>query len=215
MNFKDFIHLYEMAYPESFSFEKFENISSYSGKVKYAAQHLKRLGSGSSRVIFQVDDEKVLKIAKNVKGLAQNLVEADWYLQNYDVIAKVFKRDEHIKDNGIFWIEMELAKKVSPKRFYQLTGLNITDIHYYLMNRKMEELQKPRMFSIPQEKQLELENNEWFINLYSMILDYDMESPGDFSKINSYGEVIRNGKPTIVLVDFGLSKNVWYNYYKR
>ena len=60
----------EMAYPTSFNMGEFKSIKSYKGKLDYAKQHLLgKLGAGSSRAVFKVDDEKVLKIALNEKGL--------------------------------------------------------------------------------------------------------------------------------------------------
>jgi len=64
-------NLYEMAYPESFSMDTLLSLSSYMKKVWYANTHLQKIASGSSRIAYKIDDEKVLKISKNKKGLAQ------------------------------------------------------------------------------------------------------------------------------------------------
>ena len=37
----------------------------------------------------------------------------------------------------------------------------------------------------------------------------------DFGKLSSYGEVIRDGKPAVVLIDFGCSNDVWKTHYVR
>jgi hypothetical protein len=209
--------LEEEDYPIAFSFNEFDSISSYSGKLRYATQHLKRLGSGSSRVIFQVDNNKVLKVAKNIKGLGQNSVESDRSLQHYGVVAKIFETGEWIKDEGPFWVEMELAKKLTPKRFAQLTGLTHNEVQQYLIWWKS--VNNPRSSAFPStisdDLKLKVEDNEWMQDLMSLIMDYDMEYPGDFGRINSYGEVLREDQPTVVLVDFGLSRGVFYDYYRR
>jgi len=124
-------------YPSSFSFEEFNAIKSYNGKLKYANERLQKLGSGSARVVYKVDEEKVIKIAKNKKGIAQNSVEAEEYLQNYDIVAKVFETD-----NDDFWIEMEWAKKVTPTRFKQITGIDIKKLWSYLFYDKSKGTQK-------------------------------------------------------------------------
>ena len=41
-----------------------------------------------------------------------------------------------------------------------------------------------------------------------------MPIPADLSRISSYGEVKRDGKSAVVLVDFGLTQSVWYQYYR-
>jgi hypothetical protein len=65
------------------------------------------------------------------------------------------------------------------------------------------------------DEEIELyEENEFIINLMELVFDYQMVIPGDLSRISSYGEVKRDGKPTVVLVDFGLTQSVWYEYYK-
>lgn len=65
----------QMAYPAAFSFDTMLSIRSYAGRLKYIASILPKLGSGSSRTVYPVDDEKVLKVARNDKGIAQNEVE--------------------------------------------------------------------------------------------------------------------------------------------
>ncbi len=111
------------SYPDSFSFEEFNKIRTYNGKLKYANQSLRKLSSGSARVVYQVNDKMVLKIAKNKKGLAQNAAESDWSVAAYDVTAKVFNNSE-----DFFWVEMELAKKLTPTRFKELAGLSIQEM---------------------------------------------------------------------------------------
>jgi hypothetical protein len=192
-------------YPADFNFETFESIKSYSGKLDYAKQRLKRIGSGSARVVFQVDNDKVLKIAKNKKGLAQNSVESEYYLQNYDIIARVFDTD-----NDDFWLEMEYARKLTPTRFKEITGIDIKKLWHFLWYKK--EGEKASGIS---DEEIELyEENEFIINLMELVFDYQMPIPGDLSRISSYGEVKRDGKPAVVLVDFGLTQSVWYNYYR-
>ena len=208
-------------YPASFSFDEFKNIKSYSGKLKYAENNLKKLKSGSARTVYVVDDEKVLKVAKNKKGLEQNSVEADRYLQNYDIVAKVFETD----DND-YWVEMELAKPVNKSRFAQLTGMSIGTIETYFDNiskikrwtQSNSSTLKPteKYFNYTKHKIKLIEEsygeNKFFQDLIQMINEYDM-APGDYGRLSSYGEVIRDGKPTIVVVDFGLTYSVWDNYY--
>lgn len=204
MNFKDYI-LNEMAYPVSFSFEEFNKIPSYAGKLKYANTHLNKITSGSSRVVYKVDDEKVLKIAKNKKGLDQNAVESDWSMANYGVTAHVFL---HSEDN--FWVEMELAKKLSPSRFKEITGISLAD--YQAAIQYLGSQMQPRSFYQPKKPAQEIYDNEFYQDMERFISDYDFPT-GDFARLNSYGEVLRDGNPIVVLVDFGASRNVINTHY--
>jgi hypothetical protein len=214
-SFKQYIK--EMAYPVSFSFEEFNNIKSYNGKLKYANERLQKISSGSARVVYKVDEEKVLKIAKNKKGIGQNSIESDWGLQRMsDIVAKIFDtNDDH------FWVEMELAKKLTPNRFKQLTGMSVNEVQDML--RVMETLNNSsrRKYLKPEQlKELhdefsqKVNDNEFLTSLTDMIINFGMKYPGDFGRVNSYGEVLREGVPTVVLIDFGLSESVWDDFYK-
>ncbi len=206
-----------MAYPVSFSFEEFNNIKSYNGKLKYANERLQKISSGSARVVYKVDEEKVLKIAKNKKGIGQNSIESDWGLQRMsDIVAKIFDTNE-----DHFWVEMELAKKLTPNRFKQLTGMSLNEVQDML--RVMETLNNSSRRKYLKQEQLKelhdefsqkVNDNEFLNSLTDMIMNFGMKYPGDFGRVNSYGEVLREGVPTVVLVDFGLSESVWEDFYK-
>lgn len=203
------------SYPETFSFEEFNNIQSFDKKLKYANQRLFKISSGSARVVYKVDNEKVIKIAKNKKGLAQNLIEADWGVQNHEIAAKIFNVGEFAMGIGPFWIEMEFAKKVTPSRFKQLTGFSKDEIHRYLLYLKYKNAPKNDLLYVLNDVlKSKAENSEFIQNLENLIFEFDMLYPGDFGKVSSYGEVLRYGKPKIVLVDFGLTKTVWNDFYK-
>jgi hypothetical protein len=214
-SFKQYIK--EMAYPVSFSFEEFNNIKSYNGKLKYANERLQKISSGSARVVYKVDEEKVLKIAKNKKGIGQNSIESDWGLQRMsDIVAKIFDtNDDH------FWVEMELAKKLTPNRFKQLVGMGVNEVQdilnvmYTLNNSSRRNYLKPEQLKeLHDEFSQKVNDNEFLTSLTDMIINFGMKYPGDFGRVNSYGEVLREGVPTIVLVDFGLSESVWDDFYK-
>lgn len=110
--------LAEMAYPSGFSFDELNKLTSFAARQRYCRQHLKRIGSGSSRVVFLVDDEKVLKLAKNPKGIAQNEREAGFHDSDIGLFAKTFE----VADDST-WIEMEAAKKVTQKEFKRVCGI--------------------------------------------------------------------------------------------
>lgn len=65
------LNIKEMTYPETFNMEEFKSISRFASRIKYCETHLQRISSGSGRIVYKIDDEKVLKLAKNPKGVAQ------------------------------------------------------------------------------------------------------------------------------------------------
>lgn len=65
-----------------FSFETLTSQSSYKKRIDYCKQMLGQpIGKGLSRIVFQISDERVLKVAKNQKGIAQNEAEGNIYQQ--------------------------------------------------------------------------------------------------------------------------------------
>ena len=70
----------EMAYPFSFNMDEFKMLKTFAARIKYCQARLQRISSGSSRIVYKIDSEKVLKLAKNRKGIAQNEAEGgDYY----------------------------------------------------------------------------------------------------------------------------------------
>lgn len=55
-------------------------------------------------------------------------------------------------------------------------------------------------------------NNEWLTELRKLVRECKF---GDFSRIENFGLVNRNGKPNIVVLDPGLTVDVWLKYYRR
>jgi len=191
----------EMAYPTSFNPEEFKNIKSFAGKQRYAKEHLLgKVGAGSSRAVFKIDDEKVLKVALNDRGISQNRAEAEGYKQNYDVLARVFD-----VDYDDMWIEMELAKKIAPKRFMQLTGTNPDEVATWLAKQR-------GTTGWRNTDVRDLNENDFALELQEFTDDYQYPVPGDFGRISSYGEVLRDGVPKVVVVDFGFDEGTSSEY---
>lgn len=198
-------------YPKNFSMEEFNKIPSYRGKIQYVQSLLQRISSGSSRIVYKIDDEKVLKLAKNKKGLAQNEVEGtpDYMRDSLGIFAKVFSVDE----NNFYWIEMELAKKVSKSRFKELTGFTIEEMD--LLMRYLYARSKNRVVNLdPKLKERAFKEDSYYLNIEDFVANFNF-NPMDFTRLNSFGEVSRDGEPTIVIIDYGLSNDVWATYYGK
>lgn len=82
---------------------------------------LQKLGSGSSRTVFRLDSKRVLKMASNVKGLAQNKAEIEISKdkQYNKILANVLY---HAEDNS--WLVSDIVKELtSIEEFKQLAGV--------------------------------------------------------------------------------------------
>lgn len=209
----------EMAYPVSFNMDEMTSLRSYSARVRYCEQRLTKIGAGSSRIVFAVDDEKVLKVAKNQKGIAQNNEESEQWKQNYDCFAKVYD----YSDDGIF-LEMQAARKAKNSDFKRITGYDFDVmckwIEYtaslYSRNRRMWgpsiSPEYKQLFDSEQWQEM-LDNYSIFYAIHCYMCDYQLESYGDFQRLSSWGVVSENGEESLVLIDFGLSDEIFANYY--
>jgi hypothetical protein len=203
----------EEDYPSNFDLEEFSKLNSFNKRIQYCQERLKRISSGSSRIVYMVDDTKVLKIARNKKGLAQNEIEIDYsnYYDLKDITAQVFAYDQ----NNL-WVEMELAKKVTPAIFERVVGFTFAD--YCAGLRKHHDEINPKRGSwfssdVSKEVYEAMWEDEFTYEMLSFIGGYDIPV-GDLCKLNTYGLVKRNGEDTIVMIDYGLNNDVWQDYYK-
>jgi hypothetical protein len=92
-------------------------------RERFDIPKLKKIGEGSDRVVFDLKDGKVLKIAKTPRGLEQNIYEGDYYLAgtilpetferglNYVVVEKISPAITRTIDLGIADINIESDKK--------------------------------------------------------------------------------------------------------
>jgi hypothetical protein len=188
---------------EGFDLDSFLKMNSFAAQVRYAGKTLKRLGSGSSRIVFEIDDTKVLKLAKNLKGIAQNKVEGDWFVNDeyYNIIARVLERDDNYR-----WIVSERAKKITPTEFKRLCGVDINEFYAYVcyVTRKCHAWKYPS-----DETKRFLDESEFATEVCELLVNTDANA-GDLSRISTYGRI----NDRLVIVDYGLSTGVYRDYYQ-
>lgn len=198
-------------YPAGWSVEEFKALPSFKKRVEYAKEKLGKLGTGSARIVFEIDDDMVLKLARNKKGLAQNDLESEIAATSwYDFVAKVYDADP----NNL-WIESEKATRMKKSDFKRVTGFKFDDWAETLLER-YRELQGHRggSFYLAPDDYDEILEDELFNNILSFIAEYDI-APGDFARISSWGIVNRDGHEVPVLIDYGVSRSIYNDYYVR
>lgn len=223
--------LKEMAYPKSFDHEYFESLTSARKRMEYCRSKLEFIGVGSSRAVYKVDENIALKVAKTTltkngrpgKGVAQNELEAEPYMQNYNLFAHVISN--HPK---YYWIEMELAKKAKRSDFDRILGIkhafNEVVIPFIELIRSRYDGTASRWGSpVTKEQKQMLEDMENDDNFYDTVL-YELELYltdtqetfiGDLKKLSSWGIVERDGKETLVVIDYGANRQIMDTYYAR
>jgi len=122
-----------------------------------------------------------------------------------DVVAKIFDHDE----NNL-WVEMELAKKVTPSIFKNIVGVTFENYCHIIKYRNSISVDFGFTVSKP-ENYNDIWENEFVYNMMDFMVNYELPW-GDLCRLSSYGLV---GNNRIVLIDYGLTSDVYDTYYKR
>lgn len=217
--------LNEANYPQSFNMEHFKSLTSFNQRINYCNSTLERLGSGSSRIVYLIDDNTVLKLAKNKKGVAQNEREIEVgtssYYQGFNLFAEVYEYD----DNGL-WLEMQYARRSKKNDFKRILGVDfifLQDFIQFTANHYLRNDEKRGYISQENEKYFgsdefwEKIDNDYtiFNSIYDMLLNETTKSYSDLQKLNSWGVVKDNDGERLVLIDFGLTDDIFDNYYRH
>lgn len=211
--FREFYNqnLLETPLPDDWDDAVFNERIPFAKRVKYAKERSARLGAGSSRVAFEIPFEgrrTVLKIAKNVKGMAQNEAEAemlnDYYLRGLDITIPMIDYDE--ANGRPTWIHTEFANKAKDSDFIKACGGTLNDLLAHALRASGKAGDRGH-YSTGNADKID-DENELAYGLTNLIGNYDIPS-GDFSRLANWG--IYQGSP--VIIDLGLSSDVMQQHY--
>lgn len=185
----------------SYILKEISDLDTFAARKECVEDHLERISSGSSRIVYSTGEGTVIKLASNKKGLDQNSVEAN-IKGDSKFINKPTKHDKNY-----YWIEAPEAKKINEKRFEELT-----DIDFETFGEAIDYELRSISGNTDKEKPKDLDKAKkmvMFKELVKVAKDNDLLG-GDISRISSFGE--RDGHP--VLLDLGLSKSVFSKDYE-
>jgi hypothetical protein len=181
-------------------------------RIEYAKQRAATLGTGSARVAFEIpyqNRQTVLKIAKNKKGIAQNVVELNFYddriIREYGLFVPLIDHDKNNRNPT--WLHFEKAEQMTPKMFRNFFGVDAINL-----TNAMIKYTKGRKLSEIEQSVIENSNtNEYIYKFMSYIGDYDPSDAvaSDYRNIKNWG--IYQGNP--VIIDAGLDDEVHEKYY--
>ena len=225
----------EMAYPSAFSFKELNDLRTYAAKKRYLDTHLEKIGAGSSRIVYRVDDEKVIKLAKNRKGLAQNEAEADKSSYPTDLFAKVYECDQNY-----YWIEMEVARKPKKSDIKSLYGVSFELIADFIKKEysyRGGDVYKHKWISPSSRNFDKFWDDFWeaegggetlFFDISQKLIDLLTEidsyfgdyycnwaDVADWMRLTNWGIVTRNGKEELVIIDNGLNDEIYKTHYSK
>ena len=198
---------------DKFDLNVMDSLRSYNKRVQYCRANLGReIGKGSSRIVFQLDDEKILKLAFNEKGKAQNCEEERAY--GNDIFPKVFGSAE---DDS--WLISEFVLPANSADFKHCFGMSFNEFKDFIIACGKYRFGKQFRYYRPnltEDEYVELvENNQDLYDFDDYIGNYGDIVCGDMMRIKNYGLANRDGEAHIVLLDSGFTDYVWDNYYKR
>jgi hypothetical protein len=202
------------AMSDKFSFEELQTINTFRGRYNYCLSTLgPTQGKGSSRVIFQLSDGKVLKLALNNKGIAQNEVECDWGLQSYNIVPKLYDETD---TTNYYYLVSEYVLPAKKQDFKHVFNFTFETFCRCLVSIENWYNPNARHYISPMDDaslEILLNDSDELSPFYNYITNYQPPI-GDMLRISNYGMTNRNGKPQIVLLDSGLNNNVYNSYYK-
>ena len=231
------------AYKQGFSFDELTMIADSAfaeedNSVPQMAYCTKWLGQpsfmGSSRCVYTLSDNIILKLAYGGKyraGIAQNKLEYELYEKSKSpILPIVYDCDKNftylvcesvVPANNIdfekilgipFYLSYEQTGSdyeqyfENPKKWNENSDIDIYKIMCYLetnyavgesyFDRELEEV---------------IMKTPWLRAVRNFMAEYKI---GDLCKVDNFGIVNRDGKPSIVLLDAGLDVNVWEKYYR-
>ncbi len=178
--------------------KELSSFKSFDDRVDFASDNFDKVGEGSSRIVFKFSDDKVIKIAKNEKGIAQNKEESKLELQT-EITNRVLLADPSGK-----WIIEKFANKINKLKFEELTSLDFNDFSktlHYKFNNDSSDWPKPKNYE-------DIIDSELFQQVMSLVACNDLQI-GDITRIESWGEV----DGLAVIMDYGLSRDIYDEFY--
>jgi len=174
----------------------------YAKLKRHASMWFEKMAQGSSRDVYDAGDY-VIKVAKNVKGIAQNEVESNLYNDGYapSFLAEIIYT---ASDNS--FLIMEKCKKVTRDSFKSKAGFSLKYLFEYLIytihgNYSFEQIE------------LSDESDEFLSDIHKYVTSFGVDkSYTDLERPSSWG-INRNGD--LVLIDYGLNNDVAQKHYNN
>lgn len=209
---------------QKFKLSEFQKLTDTLSILNYAKIRLEFIDEGSSRIVYVLTGNKVLKIATNFAGIDQNQQEVDVFTdpRTKPLTTRIFDYNEKF-----FWIISEMVKPFNDlfalEKFLKLRDKNGMTIDVQKPNpfNPNEPFYEPYYFhdfildaSVGEYENISLtKNSNQLLKIAKMIEDLvefnDIEI-GDLMKLNSWG---KSHDQRFVLLDYGFSKTVRKDHY--
>ena len=152
-------------------------------RERFDIPSLKRISSGSDRVVYEIDQNYVLKVAKTARGLEQNLHEGNDMLVREGLVPDVVEA-------GLNYVVVEKITPIKAKDLVPIYNTEGEQIGTERADRMFAELSRFR------QADFELRSQKFLDTLYKYGM-YDVTNHellvGDFARKANWG--IRDGRP--------------------
>ena len=208
--------LTEAALP-GFRLDVLRSKGDFKGMLKYCIDMFgEPIGAGSSRIVFQIDDETVLKLAGNDKGIAQNKEEMKIGLDSeLTYVPKVFNGSDE-KDG--LWIISEYVLPAEKKDFRKVFGIKFDDISNFCFF--LQSTKGPFSKHYANLVREIYDDYSWCVNGTKLLREIELlfnkhdSMVNDLVQLANWGMCRRNGKTYMVMLDAGCSQEVFNRYYR-
>lgn len=218
--------------------KELDNISSIKSKLAFAKQNLKLIGKGSARFVFALEEGRLLKIAKDKRGIEQNKVEVNISKEKNKLFTEVY---EYADDMS--WIIVEQAAPCKPNDFNKIYGITHDDLYAFLYclefnikpgtsPRRVNDNALYSKYNVPMidvfmawhlyKQTGDASKNKFGLsnkcgNFLTRWYQYITKHPDfvieEMIVLENLGVVERQGKKAIVIIDPGMDANIFDNMY--
>jgi len=181
------------SFGSKFDIRKFKSLKDIKEMNAYANSFLQKLGQGSSRAAYIFSSSKVLKIAINKKGIAQNKTEMDVFTnpKTKPMISKVVDYEPEYT-----WLLADSVREFKSERDFEIAaGISFDDFIYDVKDVKAGRLET---------------DNPLVMNTVNTMNSTDLLI-GDIAIVEHWG---KSADGRVVLLDYGFTKEVWEKYYQ-
>ena len=186
---------------DEFSYEELSSIDDYRKAIEYCWKNIgEYIGVGSSRAVFQIDDEKVLKLAMNDYGIQQNMVEYENRHNNLPLFPNIF---EQYCDKDYKYIVAEYVLSATNEDVMQCLGFD-TETFFHVI-QLMGESKHDKSVYAEIEEYIENDKSDTLMEIFDYVRT-NYTAVGDMRSLGNWGLALRNGKEHMVLLDAGWDK---------
>ena len=107
---------------------------------------------------------------------------------------------------------MELARRAKKSDFKKEHGIDFFDFAHFIANYSKQSQGKSSVYYMDKEIEGQMYENEFVMDVAQFMVDSD-SLPGDIGAIGSWGLVKRDGLWKLVLIDFGITNEIYQTYY--